>query len=60
MYPMRDKKTLSKSVGGKEAHNQMIIQQNPSKLWMTYDNDKCFLMIIKSMSIARSNEDNFA
>jgi hypothetical protein len=32
MYPMRDKKTLSKSVGGKEAHNQMIIQQNPSKL----------------------------
>lgn len=38
----------------------MMIHQNLSKLWMAYDNDKCFLDIIRRTSTSKSNEGYFS
>jgi hypothetical protein len=37
-----------------------MIQQNPSKLWITFDNNEYLLMIVKWVSIARSAKSNVA
>jgi hypothetical protein len=54
------KKHYSDLLEGKETHNQMMIQWNPSKLWLASVNDKCLLMIDRRISIIRSVEGNVA
>jgi len=41
-------------------NNQMMIHQNPSKLSIAFDNDKCLLMTVERTSITGSDEDDFS
>jgi len=55
-----EEKQTFRSAEGKETHNQMMIQWNPLKLWLTSVNEKCLLMMGRWMNITISTEGNVA
>ena len=58
--PWEGKQTTFRLTEGKETHNQMMTQWNPSNLWLVFVNDKCLLMIGRRTNTTILTEDNVA